>query len=126
MTRIDGPNELAALIRRQFTAMQPPGAHKASPLAAKSVAGKTAARTPADETAVLVAQRVRSIAVDDPQRRRKAFRIFLEASLLNELGDALINDPDFYRLVDRVEEQMAADAQLSEAMDAAAESLLKA
>ena len=126
MTRIDGASELAALIRRQFAPPQPQGPHKESRSTALLAAQKAANRTPADETAVLVTHRIRSIAVDDPRRRRRAFRIFLESTLLNELGDRLINDPEFLRLVDRVEEQMAADPQLSEAMDAAAETLLKA
>lgn len=126
MTRIDGASELVALIRRQFMPIQPQGPRKASQPAAKTAASKGTTRTPTQDTAALIAQRVRSIPADDPHRRRKAFRIFLESSLLNELGDSLVNDPDFYRLVDQVEEQMSADAQLSEAIDLAAEMLLKA
>jgi hypothetical protein len=126
MTRIDGTSDLLALIRRQLTAVRTQGLPQTSQPAAKAAAGKSATRSSANETAAIVAQRVRSIGADDPLRRRKAFRIFLESSLLNELGDSLINDPEFHRLVDRVEEQMAADPQLSEAMDAAAQTLLKA
>lgn len=126
MTRIDAASELAALIRRQFGQAQAQGTQRSAVPAAKTSATKTSARNPAENSAALIAQRVRAIPADDPQRRRKAFRVFLESALLNELGDSLINDPGFYRLVDRVEQQMTANPQLSEAIDAAAEMLLKA
>lgn len=126
MTRIDAAGELAALIRRQFGQAQAQGTQRPAVPVAKTPATKGASRTPAENSAALIAQRVRAIPAEDPQRRRKAFRIFLESALLNELGDSLINDPDFYRLVDQVEEQMTANPQLSEAIDAAAEMLLKA
>lgn len=126
MTRIDAAGELAALIRRQFGQARAQGTQLPAVPVAAPPATKGRARTPAESSAALIAQRVRAIPAEDPQRRRKAFRIFLESALLNELGDSLINDPSFYRLVDQVEEQMTANPQLSEAIDAAAEMLLNA
>jgi hypothetical protein len=74
--------------------------------------------------AVVVARRVRAIAADDPERRAKAVRVFLESVLLAELGEALIHDPAFYQLVERVHAEMASDAELARAMDEAAAHLL--
>ena len=75
---------------------------------------------------VTVARRVRAIDPQDPDRRRKAMRVFLESVLLAELGESLINDDGFYQLVEQVQQQMAADSGLAEIMDQAADLLLVA
>ena len=54
----------------------------------------------------LISQRMAAIPPDDPDRRRKAFRLFLESVLLNELGENLLNDPGFSQLIDTVQLQM--------------------
>src|SRR4051812_48241266 len=48
----------------------------------------------------LIGLRVKSIDGNDPNRGRKAFRIFLESILLSHFGEHLINDPKFYQVVD--------------------------
>lgn len=53
--------------------------------------------------------RVKQIAHDDPQRGRKAFRVFLEAVLLSHFGDALANDPKFYQVLDDIQSAMEND-----------------
>ena len=60
----------------------------------------------------------------DPDRRRKALRVFLESLLLKEWGQQLINDPGFQQLVDGVQVQMEADAALRPLMEQAADRLL--
>ena len=129
MTQIDASASLAAAIRRQVSSL-------ARPVQTAGVAsqrGRAAARRPSDaqasgapaDLAALVARRVRAIDPDDPGRRRQAFRVFLESVLLAEFGEAqLINDPGFYRLVDDVQLQMEADADLAVAIDHAAVWLL--
>src|SRR5690349_15870116 len=47
-------------------------------------------------------RRVAAIDRDDPRRRQKAFRAFIEAQILNELGAELNNDAAFQQLVDDV------------------------
>lgn len=59
-------------------------------------------------------KRIRSINPDDPDKERKAFRIFIESMLLQELGMQLINDPQFYDLVDKVHEQMEANNEIAD------------
>jgi hypothetical protein len=72
----------------------------------------------------LILQRVRAIAPDDPQRRRKAFRIFLESVLADELGKDLLNDPAYHRIVDDVCRTMEGNRALAPAIDKAGDYLL--
>lgn len=68
--------------------------------------------------------RVSALDRDDPERERKAFRYFLEAALLSELGAGLINDPKFHQLVDIVQQRMQAQPDLLAASQKAARLLL--
>jgi hypothetical protein len=67
---------------------------------------------------------VLAISPDDPQRRRKAFRVFLESVLTAEMGTDLVNDPAFHRLVDDVQRTMEADTERAAAMERAGDFLL--
>lgn len=71
----------------------------------------------------LLQQRVAALDPADPERGRKAFRIFLESVLLAEFGEELINDPAFYAMVDQVQLAMEDDPQIAGAIAQAAESL---
>ena len=130
MTQIDAAAQLAALIRRQMDRARTPakpvaemGASSAVRRTSESRGGATAAR---GGVAGLIAQRVQAIPADDPDRERKAFRVFLESVLLAELGSELINDPGFYQLVEQVHLRMEADPDLADAIQEAAAMLLRA
>jgi hypothetical protein len=71
-----------------------------------------------------MAQRIAAIDGAEPQRRRKAVRVLLEAELAREFGTALLNDPTLPQLLDAVQDQMQADAQLAEAVHALGDWLL--
>ena len=125
MTAVDPANQLAALIRVQVSSLR-----------RRQEAGKPAGRSgPREQGAIrseaepdlasVVAQRIRSLGRDDPQRERKALRIFLETVLVSELGQQLVNDPSFGAMVDHVQAQMESDATLAEAAQEAAQLLLK-
>ena len=73
----------------------------------------------------VVLQRVRTIDPDDPDRRKKAFRIFLESVLADELGKHLLNDPAYQGVVEDVYRTMERNANLAPAIDKAGEYLLK-
>lgn len=121
MSRIDSAGRIAEIVRRQVDALRDP----ASPHAGRSAAqGRRPASREAASLGAVIARRIHAIDPSDPDRRRKAFRVFLESVLLAELGEALINDPGFYQLVDQVQAQMHADADLARAMDEAADLLL--
>ncbi len=121
MSRIDSAGRIAEIVRRQVDALRDP----ASPAAGRSTGQERhpVSRESASLGAV-IARRIQAIDPSDPDRRRKAFRVFLESVLLAELGEALINDPAFYQLVDQVQAQMHSDADLARAMDEAADLLL--
>jgi len=118
MTSIDPSAQLAALIRSQVSSLK------------KTVPRSKHARKPSEQSsedrdvASLVAQRVSIIDPEDPQRERKAFKIFLESVLIAELGDELANDPAFYTMVEEVQQQMEADPELAQSMQQASRILL--
>ncbi|HSV48029.1 MAG TPA: hypothetical protein VLJ58_19720 [Ramlibacter sp.] len=121
MTRIHAADQLAALIRAQLAPLRQRAGRRGAPALAAD-APATAAST---DLAGLVAQRIHSIGADDPQRERKAFRIFLETVLLSELGQDLVNDPSFQLMVDQVQSQMESDPELARATRQAAQALLQ-
>ncbi len=101
-------SELVAVIQHQLSGR----VQGASP--AKRVAGvgqgSTARRYTNDKLAGLIELRVRQIGRDDPQRGRKAFRVFLEVVLLAHFGEHMVNDPKFHQMIDDVQGAMEADA----------------
>jgi len=71
-----------------------------------------------------VLQRLAAVEDDDPKRRQRAFRAFIEIRLLDTFGDQLSNDAGFQQLIDDVCEQMQADETLRTEIDEAVELLL--
>ena len=131
MTRIGTSDALSAHLRTQL--------REVSSALRLGVAASSNAASEAKQTAVqsqrdagkregtlaaTVARRVAAIDRSDPERRRRAFRVFLESLLLDEWGEDLINDPTFYQLVDSVQRQMESRADLCALMDTAADQLL--
>lgn len=124
MVRVDSAGRIAEIIRQQIESLKsrrmPPGAKASTPGEAATEVGHAAVLGP--EAAA--ARRIRAIDPADPNRRRRAFRVFLESVLLAELGPSLINEAGFQQLVDQVEQSMAADPELLRAMEAAGAQLL--
>lgn len=120
LSSISNVQQIVAVIRQQLAARAPKGAGRAQ------VRSSTESHAKRPDVYTLVAQRVKSIDRDDPDRGRKAFRIFLESVLLSELDASLINDPQFYRVVDDVQRQMESDPRLAASMQAAITHLLAA
>ena len=71
-----------------------------------------------------LALRLAALRRDDPQRARKALRLFIEAVLLDEFGAELILSADFERLVDRALPAIEADDSLRETLAQAMKDLL--
>ncbi len=115
---IDGIGRLAQLIQQR--AVSGPRTGNTGRTGHTATARKTA--EPPAFTELL--QRVASLAPDDQERERKAFRYFLEAALLSDLGANLINDPKFHQLVDIVQQRMEAQPDLLAASQRAARLLL--
>jgi hypothetical protein len=120
---LDPTSQLAALIRVQVAALRRQQPGKAMPAPKQASSGDHSA---APDVAAVIAQRIRSISADDPERERKALRVFLETVLLTELGADLVNDPSFSAMVDHVQREMASDPDLAAASREAAQTLLRA
>ena len=67
---------------------------------------------------------MQGIAPDDPHRRQKAVRLFLQAELVREFGDGMLNDPQFGTMLDAVQGQMAQDEMTAAAVSALGDLLL--
>lgn len=116
--------QIVAAIRQQMVART--GAAPSRAPAAK--AGRTARRLPSGrhqpDLAALIVARLRAIERDDPARGRRAFRIFLESVLIREFGEALINDPAFYDMVDAIHASMDEQPEIAALINAAMAQLL--
>lgn len=129
MTAID-PSRLAAALRRQVSSLagsaRTGGAGRSARTgsSASRAASPAAAEASSGDVAAVVARRVQALDRDDPDRHRKAFRVFLESVLLAEFGPALVNDAGFHRLVDDVQATMQSDRELAAQVREAAVSLL--
>ena len=122
MPGLDPTSQLAALIRLQVTSLRRQQAGSKAAARQQPSANDSAAAT--SDLAALITQRVRAISPGDPQRERKALRVFLETVLLSELGSNLLNDPGFAPMVDHVQSEMEADPDLALAAREAAQVLL--
>ncbi|MFC4161872.1 hypothetical protein [Chitinimonas lacunae] len=95
---------------------------RSSLTAARRTEGKTRRpATSAKKTSLeqRIAARVASIPPSDPEREAKALRAFVEAVLLQELGEQLTNDIGFRQLVDKVAEQIENSETLQKALQLA-------
>jgi hypothetical protein len=118
--KIDPYAHLVALARQQASRAGP--AIDASRKSIRTPAGGD--RASSAEMGRTIVERIREIAPDDPRRRRKAFRVFLESVLAEEFGATLITDPGYQRLVDTVQEQMEKEPSLAAPMARAIDLLL--
>ena len=122
MTSIGNVQQIVAVIRQQL-------ATRAAPFEAKlrrgEGTGAAASKSAPKDIAALIGQRIRAIDRDDPNRGRKTFRVFLESILLSEFGEELINDPQFFRVVDDVQHQMETDPATQGSVSVAIQELVR-
>lgn len=120
MTTIDPQQRLSDAMQTQLAALR----EHARLRAASSKPGAAVQEKSAGAASTAAAERIKAIAADDPDRRQKAVRVFLEGQLSREFGDAVLNDPAFPRMLDDVQAQMQADAPTAAAVAALGEHLL--
>lgn len=120
MTTIAPGHQLATLLPGAVAALQQRG----QPAGAR--AGKASGVPGRRGVPAAVLQRIAALAPDDPDRKRKAVRVFLESTLLREFGQKLVHDPAFPALVDAVQKQLDEDDQLARAAAQLGELLLSA
>lgn len=118
MTSIDPHVGLAALVQREMALLR-----QRRGMPAGAALGQ-AAEAKVPSAAATLSQRIRGIAPADPDARGKAVRIYLESELAREFGSAVLNDPEFPRMLDAIAEQMQQDAQVAAAVHALGDLLL--
>lgn len=111
MPRIDPGPALSTWLQSEVVAL---GAR------AKPAAPGPQARQVSRDITTAALQRIRSIARDDPDRPRKALRVYLETTLLQAFGPQLALDNGFTQLLDAVQDRMAADPQITAVAERAA------
>lgn len=116
MTTIGPRQQLLGTLRTEVAALR--GRQRPGPAAGKAQAGH--------DVPPSVALRIQALATDDPDRKRKAVRIFLESTLLRELGGGLVHDPAFPTVVEAIQGQMQGDPRLAAALDQLGDLLLSA
>lgn len=120
-TPIAGVGQLVAVIRSELSKAAAPGAALAGSCRRTEAQGKRYAEP---NLAGLIEVRIRQIGRDDPQRGRKAFRVFLEAVLLSSFGERMVVDPKFHQIVDDVQRAMETQAECAGLIDEAIKQLL--
>lgn len=118
MTSIDPSQRLVRLLRTQVPAFR-----ESSRGARASHPSTRSSRQPADLASV-VAQRIQELRPEDPDRKRKALRIFLESLLMQRLGASIVSTASFEDMVKAVQTQMESDPELAAAGDALSEVLV--
>ncbi|GAB2731386.1 hypothetical protein [Comamonas sediminis] len=121
MTRID-PSALIQALRHSSSQSEKSASipSTAQPSGKPETLGTVQVKSPQQQ----MLQRVQSIAADDPERRQKAFRFFMEYVLLEKFGRALELAPEFPHLVDQILAQMDGDPELAHASRSAADALI--
>jgi hypothetical protein len=120
--------QIAAVIRQQIETVN--GGQRAEPGVIRSErnkevkSGKNGTARQQPGLSGLIAQRIASLGREDPERGRKALRIFLESLLINEFGDALINDPEFYQMISEIQMRMENIPQIAASIQMAISHLL--
>ena len=117
VTTIDPRMQLAAALQAQLAAVR----DRARVPQRARAAGAAA---PPGAQAAGLAQRIVAIDRGDPDRRRKAVRVYLESELAREFGAGLLNDPSLPQLLDAVQQRMQEDAAIAAAVEAVGDLLL--
>ena len=76
------------------------------------------------EAAKHIVLQIGAIAKEDPQRRRRAFRAFLEGRLIGMMGKDALHSRAFRDLLDQVHDTMSTNKDMVRAMDGVADFLL--
>lgn len=118
MTTIDPARRILAQLRTQSLAWN--RLTKAS-----SQGAPRAPSEPSPDWLAHVARQIGALDRADPDRRRKAFAVYLRAALARELGIQRPDEPGFPDVVARVLQTMQDDPELARAMLAAGDALLQ-
>jgi hypothetical protein len=102
MSSINPLDGLAEILRRRIASEAVAKGRKLG--GAKEAGGAVNAQRASPEALKQrLAEGIEGIALDDPERKKKALRVFVEGVLAWQFGDALLNDRRFAELVSEVQ-----------------------
>src|SRR3954466_3871474 len=104
VTTIDPRTAVLALLQARLAPL-PPASRVRAPTGGQP-SRLSGASGSAQAAASAVSLRIAAIDRADPERRRKAVRVVLEAEVAREFGNGLLNDPAFPEMLDAVQQQM--------------------
>ncbi|MBC3875049.1 hypothetical protein [Undibacterium flavidum] len=111
---------LAAIMRSQVAVL----AKEFPRQAAQNKDKKTHSNSDTLDVAGLIVQKVKLISRQSPDRRQKAFRIFLENTIAAEIGLDVLSDPLFYQMIEDIQNTMYSDSTLRSLIEECIDQLL--
>jgi hypothetical protein len=127
MTRIDQSSQLAALIRAQLQAQRQTSAKHVKQT--KTLVPKNTGVQPARDSWIVdssLIEEIRQLSPSDSHRKRKAFVLFLQKTLYQQLGNMETSLIEVKKLAADVLLEMESDTELAEMIDQASEALIAA
>lgn len=122
MSRISNTEALAETIRAQLIrANDSRPAHSAK---SKSIASKSKDQDTRLNITKRMIENIRSIDPDIPDRRKRAFRSFIEYIICNEFGPTVMNDYRFNLMVENIELRLFARPELAPTIESVLDHLL--
>lgn len=113
MSSINPLDGLAEILRRRIASEAAAKGRKLG--GTKEAGGAANAQRPSPEALKQrLAEGIEGIALDDPERKKKALRVFVEGVLAWQFGDALLNDPRFAELAGEVQATLEKEPQFVE------------
>lgn len=116
MAKVDGTSDLLATLRGQLTGRS----GKTSASRSRDVDGMKSTSQEAIGPEALqerIGSELKLVDLVSPSGKKKARQIFIESVLAWDLGEGLLADGQFGRVVRDVEESIASDPRLSEQLD---------
>ncbi len=115
MTRITGADQILTILRAQL--------ERREKQRRKTTTGASAQRDKLDRSSV---ERLRAIASESDLPRAAIERILVQALLVEEFGEAAVNDAQFQKMLEAVQERIARDEQAKVMLQRAVDELLAA
>jgi hypothetical protein len=126
VTPVDPSQTLARLaaLMREAVGRQRVGGRAAGPPVKKRPPHEAKVGARDRNVAALLAQRIRGIGPDHPQRRLAVSRLLVESLLTEEFGEATLNDAAFQAIVDDVLAAMRRSAGVAADLDRIVDALI--
>lgn len=113
MTKIEATRQLANILTAQLRGANSALTQKKAGAEQKQNRNETPTASSSEKLAQEITRRINGIDKHDTQRKKKAFRIFLESIFIAEFGEHLSQDPAFFQMVTDVQNQMESNAQVA-------------